>query len=91
MSKNVEHYVKRCSTCQLAKSHLHPQGLYSPLPVPQGPWEDISLDFINGLPETQRYKDSIMLMVDRFSKMAHFVVYTPVMMYPTLLISIPKR
>ena len=73
MSRDVEHLIKRCSTCQLAKDHIRPQGLYTPLPVPQGPWEDVSLDFITGLPRTQRHKDSIMVVVDRFSKMAHFV------------------
>ena len=73
MSRDVEHFIKRCSTCQLAKDHIRPQGLYTPLPVPQGPWEDVSLDFITGLPRTQRHQDSIMVVVDRFSKMAHFL------------------
>ena len=59
MSADVEHFNKRCSTCQLAKDHIRPQGLYTPLPVPQGPWADVSLDFITGLPRTQRHKDSI--------------------------------
>jgi len=36
MSKDVEHFVRRCSTCQLTKSHLRHQGLYSSLPVPHG-------------------------------------------------------
>jgi len=52
MSKDVDHLVKRCSTCQMAKSRVLPHGLYSPLPVPLALWEDVSLDFITGLPRT---------------------------------------
>ncbi|GJT80769.1 reverse transcriptase [Tanacetum coccineum] len=73
MERDVEHYVRRCLPCHQAKSHSSPHGLYMPLPVPVAPWEDISLDFVIGLPRTQRQKDSIMVVVDRFSKMAHFI------------------
>ena len=73
MEKNVQDIIKRCSTCHIAKSHLLPQGLYTPLPIPTMPWVDVSMDFILGLPKTQRNKDSIFVVVDRFSKMAHFI------------------
>ncbi|GJV31020.1 RNA-directed DNA polymerase [Tanacetum coccineum] len=73
LARDVEHLVRRCLPCHRAKSHSSPHGLYMPLPVPVAPWEDVSLDFITGLPRTQHQKDSVMVVVDRFSKMAHFV------------------
>ncbi|KAJ0454022.1 putative nucleotidyltransferase, Ribonuclease H [Helianthus annuus] len=73
LARDVDHFIKRCLPCHRAKSQTYPHGLYLPLPVPVAPWEDISLDFITGLPRTQRQKDSIMVVVDRFSKMAHFI------------------
>jgi hypothetical protein len=73
MRCDVERYVSRCTTCHKAKSRLNPHGLYMPLPVRSVPWEDISIDFVLGLPRTNRGRDSIFLVVDRFSKMAHFI------------------
>ncbi|KAJ0506019.1 putative nucleotidyltransferase, Ribonuclease H [Helianthus annuus] len=73
ISKKVTKVLNRCRVCHVAKTRHTNHGIYTPLPVPVRPWEDVSLDFVLGLPLTQRKKDSIMVVVDRFSKMAHFI------------------
>jgi hypothetical protein len=69
----VEDFIKQCSICQQAK-HLNqsPAGLLQPLPIPEGIWMDISMDFIEGLPKSNGYS-VIMVVVDRLTKFAHFV------------------
>ena len=69
----VQRYVTNCDTCIRNKSQHHlPNGLLQPLPVPDRPWGSVSLDYIVKLPESQGF-DSIMVVVDRLTKMAHFV------------------
>jgi hypothetical protein len=73
MRRHVVRFVARCTMCQKAKSQLNPHGLYMPLSAPSISWEDISMNFMLGLPMTKRGRDSIFVVVDRFSKMAHFI------------------
>lgn len=62
--------------CQENKEeHLRPTKLLQPLPIPQQKWEDISMDFITGLPKVQG-KDCIFVIVNRFTKFAHFFAIT---------------
>ncbi|XP_024016833.1 uncharacterized protein LOC112090239 [Eutrema salsugineum] len=72
MRRDVEKHCTKCIICLRAKSRLHPNGLHMPLPIPNAPWVDISMDFVLGLPKIHN-KDSIFVIVDRFSKMAHFI------------------
>ena len=73
MKVDVERICANCVACKQAKSTSKPHGLYQALPVPSSPWTDISMDFILGLPRSQRGNDSIFVIVDRFSKMSHFI------------------
>lgn len=73
LKRDVAKIIEQCRTCQIAKQRNQTSGLYTPLFVPQIPWQDVSLDFMLGLPQTPRQHDSILVVVDRFSKMAHFM------------------
>ncbi|CAM8999660.1 unnamed protein product [Rhodiola kirilowii] len=73
MSKEVHNYVRNCTICQKNKYDLSAKpGLLQPLPIPDGIWQSVSLDFIEGLPPSFR-KHCILVVIDRFSKNAHFM------------------
>ena len=71
--KEVQRHCSSCITCLHAKSTAMPSGLYTPLPIAFTSWKDISMDFILGLPRTFRRVDSILVVVDCYSKMAHVI------------------
>jgi hypothetical protein len=75
MREDIAEYVARCDTCQRLKAeHQRPIGLLQPLEIPMWKWDDISMDFIVGLPRTQKGNDSIWVIVDRLTKVAHFLL-----------------
>ena len=74
MEKSVRDYIRTCTACQLNKpSNLKPPGLLQPLPIPTRNWDCISMDFITRLPVTNNGFDAILVVVDRLTKMAHFL------------------
>jgi hypothetical protein len=74
MKVDIAKYVADCDTCHRTKaSHLKSAGLLQPLSIPMWKWDDISMDFIVGLPLTTRKKDSIWVIVYRLTKTAHFI------------------
>ena len=74
MKREIAKYVSECDVCQRVKaSHLKVAGTLQPLPIPSWKWEDISMDFIVGLPTTPHKHDSVWVIVDRLTKTAHFI------------------
>jgi hypothetical protein len=74
MRANIHDYVTQCIVCQKTKYDRGKQsGLLQPLPIPDSPWESISMDFIFGLPKSIHGNVGIWTIVDRFSKQAHFI------------------
>ena len=74
MKKDVADYLARCMECQLVKvEHQHPTGLLNPLPIAEWKWDTLSIDFITGLPRTKYQHDSVMVVVETLTKVAHFI------------------
>jgi hypothetical protein len=74
MKRDIAGYVSLCDTCQRVKAeHQRPTGLLQPLKIPEWKWKKIGMDFIVGLPRTQAGYDSIWVIVDRLTKVAHFI------------------
>ncbi|KAL0539868.1 hypothetical protein IC582_024089 [Cucumis melo] len=74
MKREVAEFVSRCLVCQQVKAPREkPAGLLQPLSIPEWKWENVSMDFITGLPRTLRGFTVIWVVVDRLTKSAHFV------------------
>jgi hypothetical protein len=91
MKIEIARYVARCDTCRCVKAiHMKTTGPLQSLPIPTWKWEDISMDFIVGLPRTAKGFDYIWVIVDWLTKVAHFLpVKTdhPVVVYAQLYIA----
>src|SRR6185437_12254255 len=74
MKREIAKYVSECDIFKRVKaSHLRSAGLLQPLNIPLGKWEELSMDFIVGLPKTSKGYDSIWVIVDRLTKSSHFL------------------
>ncbi|MBW0573311.1 hypothetical protein O181_113026 [Austropuccinia psidii MF-1] len=73
MTQVIKDYVSSCQHCSRNKNIHHKEfGLLKPLPIPNGLWICLSMDFITQLPLSNSF-DSILFIVDRFSKMTVFI------------------
>jgi hypothetical protein len=91
MKIEIACYVVKCDTCRRVKAiHVKTAGPLQSLPIPTWKWEDISMDFVVGLPRTAKGFDSIWVIIDRLTKIAHFLpvkVKYPVIAYAELYIA----
>lgn len=77
MKNHIADYVMGCITCASTKPSLQkPAGKLHPLPIPARPWQVISIDFVGPLPMTTDWFDYVLVVVDKFSKMGHFIATT---------------
>jgi len=75
--QDVTQYIRECPSCQVMKPLTGKKyGPLMPLGIPNAPWESVSIDFMVGLPPTNRNVDSLMVFVDRLTKMVHLVPTT---------------
>jgi hypothetical protein len=74
MKREIAEHVAICDSCQRIKAeHQRPAGLLQPLRIPQWKWDEIRMDFIVGLARTRAGYNSIWVVVDRLTKLAHFI------------------
>nr|GFB13888.1 putative nucleotidyltransferase, ribonuclease H [Tanacetum cinerariifolium] len=74
MKQDIATYVRRCLICQQVKiEHQRTSRLFHPLDIPVWKWDKISMDFVTGLPRTQKKNDAIWVVVDRLTKSAYFL------------------
>ena len=72
--REIGSYITKCDICQRVKAeHQRPAGLLQPLQILEWKWDSVRMDFITGLPTSSRGNDSIWVIVDRLSKVAHFI------------------
>jgi hypothetical protein len=70
LRQNVSKYIRYCIAYAISKPSIKKKGLYTPLPIPETPWESISMDYMSNLSSTKHENDCVFVVVDRFSKVA---------------------
>jgi hypothetical protein len=75
LRQNVNKYIKSCIACAITKLDTKKQGMYTPLPTLDRTYESISMDYMSGLPSTNRGNECVFVVFDRFSKMKIMTAY----------------
>jgi hypothetical protein len=72
--KEIAAFVAHCDNCCRVKAVHMKAGLLQLLPIPGWKWKEVSMDFISGLPPSEKGYDSIWVIVDRLTKVARFIL-----------------
>src|SRR4051812_1216876 len=74
MKREIAQFIAECDVCRRIKAeHKRPAGTLKSLPIPEWKWDKVSMDFITSFPKTQKGNDAICVVIDRLSKVAHFL------------------
>src|SRR3954471_9955669 len=74
MKRDIARFVAECDVCRRIKvEHQRLAGTLQSLPIPEWKWDKVSIDFITGFPKTQKGNDAIFVVIDRLSKVSHFL------------------
>ncbi len=74
MKQDIARYVAECDICRRIKAeHQKPAGTLQPISIPEWKWDHVEMDFVTGFPRSQKGNDAILVVIDRLSKVAHFL------------------
>ena len=74
MKREIAKFVSECDVCRRVKAeHQRPAGTLRPIDVPEWKWDEVGMDFITGFPKSQKGNNAIWVIIDRLSKVAHFL------------------
>ena len=74
MKREIAQFVNQCDVCRRVKAeHQRPAGLLQPLPIPEWKFDHIEMDFVTGFPKSKKGNDAIFVVIDKLSKVAHFL------------------
>ena len=74
MKHEIAQFVNECDVCRRVKAeHQRPAGLLQPLAIPEWKFDHIEMDFVTGFPKSKRGNDAIFVVIDKLTKVAHFL------------------
>jgi hypothetical protein len=75
MKKEIVEFISKCLECQKVKDeHRHPSSFLHPLPILEWKWEVVTMYIITKIPKTRKQHDSIMVVVEKLTKVSHFIL-----------------